>query len=83
MIILKNASRMNRLTEDLLALASVESGDYKLRLHKIQASTLVEEAVASLTGWCGIQTWLWKWARPPMNQSWPTSTRLARCSETW
>jgi two-component system phosphate regulon sensor histidine kinase PhoR len=50
MIILKNASRMNRLTEDLLALASVESGDYKLNLHKIQASALVEEAVASLTG---------------------------------
>src|SRR5277367_669488 len=47
-IILKNASRMNRLTEDLLALASVESGDYKLRLQKIQASTLVEESVASL-----------------------------------
>ena len=44
MIILKNASRMNRLTEDLLALASVESGDYKLRLHKIQASTLVERS---------------------------------------
>jgi two-component system, OmpR family, phosphate regulon sensor histidine kinase PhoR len=50
MIILKNASRMNRLTEDLLALASVESGDYKLNLHKTQASTLVEEAVASLAG---------------------------------
>jgi two-component system, OmpR family, phosphate regulon sensor histidine kinase PhoR len=49
-IILKNAARMNRLTEDLLALASVESGDYKLRLHKMQASTLVEEAVASLAG---------------------------------
>src|SRR6202041_3678764 len=49
-IILKNESRMNRLTEDLLALASVESGDYKLRLQKIQASTLVEESVASLTG---------------------------------
>jgi hypothetical protein len=29
-VILKNASRMNRLTEDLLALASVESPDYKL-----------------------------------------------------
>ena len=29
-IIHKNASRMNRLTEDLLALASVESPDYKL-----------------------------------------------------
>src|SRR5258708_17493970 len=50
MIILKNASHMNRLTEDLLALASVESGDYKLRLHNIQASTLVEESVASLAG---------------------------------
>jgi two-component system, OmpR family, phosphate regulon sensor histidine kinase PhoR len=49
-IILKNASRMNRLTEDLLALASVESGDYKLRLQKIKASTLVEEAVGSLAG---------------------------------
>jgi two-component system phosphate regulon sensor histidine kinase PhoR len=49
-IILKNASRMNRLTEDLLALASVESGDYKLNLEKIPASSLVEEAVASLTG---------------------------------
>jgi two-component system phosphate regulon sensor histidine kinase PhoR len=49
-IILKNAARMNRLTEDLLALASVESGDYKLRLQKVQASSLVEEAVASLGG---------------------------------
>jgi two-component system, OmpR family, phosphate regulon sensor histidine kinase PhoR len=50
LIILKNASRMNRLTEDLLALASVESGDYKLRLQKIKASTLVGEAVGSLAG---------------------------------
>ena len=41
---------MNRLTEDLLALASVESGDYKLRLHRIQASRLVEEAVGALAG---------------------------------
>jgi two-component system, OmpR family, phosphate regulon sensor histidine kinase PhoR len=49
-IILKNASRMNRLTEDLLALASVESGDYKLNLQKVPASTLVEEAVRSLAG---------------------------------
>ena len=49
-IILKNASRMNRLTEDLLALASVESGDYKLNLQKVPASTLVEEAVGSLAG---------------------------------
>ena len=49
-IILKNATRMNRLTEDLLALASVESGDYKLQLHKVPASRLVEEAVSALAG---------------------------------
>ena len=41
---------MNRLTEDLLALASVESGDYKLNLQPKRASTLVKEAIASLTG---------------------------------
>ena len=29
-VILKNATRMNRLTEDLLALATIESPDYKL-----------------------------------------------------
>jgi two-component system phosphate regulon sensor histidine kinase PhoR len=50
LIILKNASRMNRLTEDLLALAGVESGDYKLRLQKIEGGQLVEEAVGSLAG---------------------------------
>ena len=31
-VILKNATRMNRLTEDLLALASIESPDYKLAM---------------------------------------------------
>lgn len=49
-IILKNATRMNRLTEDLLALASVESGDYKLKLQPMRASALVEDAIESLTG---------------------------------
>jgi two-component system phosphate regulon sensor histidine kinase PhoR len=49
-IILKNATRMNRLTEDLLALASVESGDYKLRLHPMRASALVRDAIESLSG---------------------------------
>jgi two-component system, OmpR family, phosphate regulon sensor histidine kinase PhoR len=49
-IILKNATRMNRLTEDLLALASVESGDYKLTLQPMRASALVEDAIDSLTG---------------------------------
>lgn len=49
-IILKNATRMNRLTEDLLALASVESGDYKLKLQPMRASAIVEDAIDSLTG---------------------------------
>lgn len=49
-IILKNATRMNRLTEDLLALASVESGDYKIRPLEVKASTLVFDAIESLAG---------------------------------
>jgi len=49
-IILKNATRMNRLTEDLLALASVESPDYKLALQPLRANVLVDDAIASLGG---------------------------------
>ncbi len=49
-VILKNATRMNRLTEDLLALASVESPDYKLILQPVRASVLVWDAIESLGG---------------------------------
>jgi len=49
-VILKNASRMNRLTEDLLALASVESPDYKLSLQPVRASTLLQDALDSIGG---------------------------------
>ena len=49
-IIQKNASRMNRLTEDLLALASVESPDYKLAKQMIRANALVQDAIESLGG---------------------------------
>jgi len=49
-IILKNATRMNRLTEDLLALASVESPDYKLRLQPMKAGALVKDAIQTLGG---------------------------------
>jgi two-component system phosphate regulon sensor histidine kinase PhoR len=49
-IIHKNASRMNRLTEDLLALASVESPDYKLAVQPIKANALVRDAIESLGG---------------------------------
>jgi two-component system, OmpR family, phosphate regulon sensor histidine kinase PhoR len=47
-IILKNATRMTRLTEDLLTLAQVESADFKLALRPLPASVLVEDAVNSL-----------------------------------
>ncbi|MGA3130169.1 MAG: ATP-binding protein [Terracidiphilus sp.] len=49
-IILKNASRMNRLTEDLLALASVESPDYKLKLQPVRTSVLLRDAINSIGG---------------------------------
>jgi len=52
-VIHKNAVRMNRLTEDLLALASVESPDYKLSLQPARASVLVDDAIESLTGIVG------------------------------
>jgi two-component system phosphate regulon sensor histidine kinase PhoR len=47
-IILKNARRVNRLTEDLLALAQVESGEHKLKVQPVRASALVEDAIESL-----------------------------------
>ncbi|MGB9028846.1 MAG: ATP-binding protein, partial [Acidobacteriaceae bacterium] len=49
-IILKNARRVNRLTEDLLALAQVESGEHKPRLQPVRASMLVHDAVELLAG---------------------------------
>ncbi len=49
-VILKNASRMNRLTEDLLALASVESPDYKLKLQPVRADVLLQDAIDSIGG---------------------------------
>ena len=49
-IIQKNASRMSRLTEDLLALAGVESPDYKLAVQPMRASALVQDAIESLGG---------------------------------
>lgn len=49
-IILKNSNRMNRLTEDLLELASVESPDYRIKPQPIRASTLLNDAIESLAG---------------------------------
>jgi two-component system phosphate regulon sensor histidine kinase PhoR len=49
-IIHKNATRMNRLTEDLLALALVESPDYKLALQPMRANAMVRDAIDALGG---------------------------------
>lgn len=49
-VILKNATRMNRLTEDLLALATIESPDYKLATQPAMASEMVRDAIDALGG---------------------------------
>jgi two-component system phosphate regulon sensor histidine kinase PhoR len=48
--ILKNATRMNRLTEDLLVMARIESAEQKLHPAPIPAGALVRDAVQALSG---------------------------------
>lgn len=48
--VLKNASRMHRLTEDLLMLAKVERGDVILEPLPISAELLVRDALATVSG---------------------------------
>lgn len=49
-VIFRNAARMTRLTDDLLALARIESGEYKLNRRPVEAELLVDEASAILAG---------------------------------
>jgi len=46
----KNAVRMGRLTEDLLVMAHVESGDHEIRPMPIAAATVMREAVVAVSG---------------------------------
>jgi len=48
--ILKNATRMNRLTEDLLTMARVESHESELHPRAVRADVLVRDAVAAMSG---------------------------------
>ncbi len=48
--ILKNATRMNRLTEDLLVMARVESSAQELHPAPIPADVLVRDAVQAMSG---------------------------------
>ena len=49
-IILKNATRMNRLTEDLLTMTRVESAGQELHPRPMRADLLVQEAIQSVSG---------------------------------
>jgi two-component system phosphate regulon sensor histidine kinase PhoR len=46
-IIVKNAARMTRLTEDLLTLARVESGETSFKVHEVSAGELLYDSVES------------------------------------
>jgi two-component system, OmpR family, phosphate regulon sensor histidine kinase PhoR len=46
-IIRKNAARMSRLTEDLLTLARVESGEQRFDIHQVSAQELLQDALES------------------------------------
>ncbi len=48
--ILKNATRMNRLTEDLLVLARVEDREGQLHREPIQADALLRDALRTVSG---------------------------------
>lgn len=48
--ILKNATRMNRLTEDLLVMARVESSEQELHPAPVPADVLVRDAVQAMSG---------------------------------
>jgi two-component system phosphate regulon sensor histidine kinase PhoR len=49
-VIRKNAARMSRLTDDLLTLARVESGEQKLEIQPAVAAELLEEAYNTFRG---------------------------------
>ena len=48
--ILKSARRMGRLTDDLLALARVESGERRIQPEPIAVSVLIEECLEAVSG---------------------------------
>lgn len=48
--ILKNATRMNRLTEDLLTMARVESPETEIHPVRVRADILVSDAVKAMAG---------------------------------
>jgi two-component system phosphate regulon sensor histidine kinase PhoR len=54
-IIRKNAARMSRLTEDLLTLARVESGEQRFDIRPVSTTELLEEAIQNFREVAGAQ----------------------------
>ncbi len=69
-IIRKNANRMSRLTEDLLTLARVESGEHRFDTHPVRPGDLLQDAVESfneLAGTHGMELHIEDSAPGPVN----------------
>jgi len=54
-IIRKNAARMSRLTEDLLTLARVESGEQRFDIKPVSTTELLDEAIQNVREVAGVQ----------------------------
>ncbi len=68
-VIRRNAERMARLTEDLLVLARVESGEQKLELESLPARALLEDAFAAFreeARAAGVELAVTEWSEQPV-----------------
>ena len=80
--ILKNATRMNRLTEDLLVMARVESSEQELHPGPVRADLLVRDAVQAMSGLVQDEDAVLEIGEPPTPRSSPTPTPSSRSSAT-
>ena len=58
--IYKSAKRMGRLTDDLLAMARVDSGEQKLRPQPVEVGVLIQEAEDAVAAWRGRSMGCWR-----------------------
>jgi len=52
---------MSRLTEDLLTLARVESGEHRFDVQRVSAEELLRDALESFAKWRGRMESSWRW----------------------
>jgi len=82
-IIRKSALRMSRLTEDLLTLARVESGEQRFDIQSVAPSDLLQEAVQSFRELARAQNVELKSRTPPLPRLARISRPSTRSSPTW